>query len=829
MSKITKERRKITKLKVLSVVIVLMTCYTSLAPITKPITNILEQFSYNNYNLLGKYATILSHNIEILDWLLIKNAYADNEVIGSGGSSNNQFVTNGETVSGTIINSGGTQNVQSGGSAINTIINSLGDQMVLDGGNVRDTRINFEGRQLLFGSATNTIVRSGGQQYISITGSATNTIVESGGTIDLVSGGSATDVTLLEGSVIRASTSATLTGTYNGSIISILNGTANNITLNWFNYRPGYLQVESGDTANSTTINSGGIQKVQSGGSATGTIVNPGGFDSVQGVSTGTTINGGEQEVYDSGITIGTIINSGGQQWVYDSGTATGTIINSGGLQNVCKGSSSGGIANNTIVNSGGQQYVSSNGTVNNTTINPGGLLSFKAGAQVLGATTLNAGTISISGNGSAAINSLTANGGIVNFNPTYQGSPVYNKSLIIGDLSGNGATFKINTDGQSHNGNKIDITSAAGTYNLIIRDTAMKNGNSIIFDQPLTVVTVINNGGTNFNPIPIDDGACRYTPTIVHSGGEWQLVSINSGASEASITSQNSLVANIEVMRTENNNLMKRMGDLRHNQGEAGFWTRVYSGENEIRLSHSLNYDYHAIQLGYDKRNRCNNGVWYTGLAIDRIEGNTTYERGNGENNSTSVGLYGTWVGNKGHYLDIIAKLMWLNTKYNSWDLLNNQSYGSYNNRGTSFSVEYGYQKQFDKGWYIEPQVEVNFGHQGSVNYQDSQGINIQMDSVNSTIGRMGLLIGRKIGEKTKPTNFYLKASIAHEFDGKVNMMADTLNMREDLKDTWYEIGFGITNQLDENNNIYFELEKIDGDKIDSPWKVNLGLRRKL
>lgn len=870
--KTIREKKKLNKLKVLSIAIVVTSCFTGITPTSNPITDRLEKLSHGNYSVLGKYAAMLNCDEKVLDSLLIKKAYADDEIIGSGGSSNTQIVNSGDNTNGVTVNNNGLQTVY---------------------GSASDTTINSGGGQWIYGSANNTTVNSNGIQLIKLGGIATNTIVGSNGQITVDSGGSATNVTLSEGAVINAHTSSTLIGTYNGVAFSISGGIANNIVLNSFPTsslsRYGHLYVDSGGIANNTTINngsyehvdggtsngttvnsggtqnvsnsgisndatinSGGIQNVYADGIANDTIVNSGGNQyiwkngsSASGIANGTIVNsGGTQYVTDTGVSNSTMVNSGGIQWVYVNGTSNQTVISSAGKQYVTGGGISNhtvvnsggtqyvysitgsGISNGTIVNSGGLQYVYNTGVVRDTTINPGGEMRFQAGATISGTTTLESGTINVIGNSSALISNLNTNGGIVNFNPTSSGSPTYNNTLTISNLSGTGTIFKITTDGQNNRGNKINIVSAAGNYNLAIRDLAMQNGASVTFSSPLTVVNVTNDGGSTFNSIPIDSGAYRYTPTVIRSGNDWQLVSVTSGASEASMTGKDSLVANIEVVKTIDNNLMKRMGDLRHNQGEAGYWMRLYTGKQEVNLSRHLDYSYDALQLGYDKKTKVNNGTWYTGLAVERVEGDTTYERGSGEDNGTDIGLYGTWLADNGHYLDIIAKRIWSDTEYKTWDLFNNQSRGSYSNKGISFSMEYGYQKQLKQGWYIEPQLEAIFGHVGSVDYQDSQGVNIHQDSVDSKIGRLGLIIGRQVGEKTRTTNFYLKTSIAHEFDGEMNMRADTLEMSEDLKGTWYELGLGIASRVDDDNDVYFDLEKVEGDKVRSPWKLNLGLR---
>ena len=834
------KKKKLNKKKALSVIMAGLNCFNAMAPMTIPIVDALQKAPYANHRIVDKYATMLNHGGEILDGLLVRKAYADE--IGIGYSSNTQDVSSG-TISGTVIHAGGQQSVYENGIVSGTVVSSGGVQYVYSNGIASGTVVSSGGVQDVYsnGIASGTVVSFGGMQYVYSNGTASGTQVSSGGWQCVYGYGIASGTQVSSGGVQNVYSNGIASGTVvsaGGQQYVYGYGIASGTVVS-----SGGMQNISGGTVSSTQVNSGGTQNV-SGGDVGYTSINSGGTQNVSGgIVWYTSVNSGGTQNVSGGIVYDTSINSGGTQNV-SSGDVWYTSVNSGGTQNVSGGTVisttvnsngiqivlNGGNTTNTIVNSGGIEIVSSGGTTIDTTINSGGLLNFEAGADILGNTTLNSGTVNIGGSGDAGIYALNANGGTVNFNPTG-----YNHTLNVNTLTGNGATFQITTDSPHNTGNQLSITSGSGNHNIAIIDTAMQNGVSSNLTTPLIILT--NGGGASFNVIPTDSGAYRYTPTLVQdAGGIWRFTSFaptvdNSGIiviSEAASTSKDSLIAGLGIMRTENNNLMKRMGDLRHSQGEGGAWARFYTGKQELNLSRSLDHQYNALQLGYDKKIKGSNGIWYTGLALNRIEGNTTYQRGSGDNNSTSLGVYGTWLGNKGHYLDIIAKLMWLNTQYNSWDLLNNQTYGSYNNRGTSFSLEYGYQKQLSQGWYIEPQLEAIFGHLGSVDYQDSQGMKIHLDSINSTIGRVGFLLGRQVG-KEKSTNFYLKASIAREFNGKVKMKADSLNLSEELKDTWYEIGLGVTSQINKDGSIYLDLEKVDGHKVDSPWKLNLGLRWKL
>jgi autotransporter passenger strand-loop-strand repeat protein len=122
----------------------------------------------------------------------------------------------------------------------------------------------------------------------------------------------------------------------------------------------GGFQFLFGGTALNTTIQAG-FQEILSG-------LNPDG-SSVPGSATNTIINGGEQDVL-SGTADTTTINSGGMQVVVGGGTASRTTINQGGHQLVTFSDFGSGVATHTTIN-GGMQTIYA-GTATETTINSG-------------------------------------------------------------------------------------------------------------------------------------------------------------------------------------------------------------------------------------------------------------------------------------------------------------------------------------------------------------------------------------------------------------------------------------------------------------------------
>ncbi|WP_346354070.1 autotransporter outer membrane beta-barrel domain-containing protein [Azotosporobacter soli] len=586
----------------------------------------------------------------------------------------------------------------------------------------------------------------------------------------------------------------------------------------------GITNVNSGGTLNSThsdimgttNVNSGGVLNVNDSGYITGiTNVNGGtlNVNALAGVNGITNVNSGTVNVNAYGYLYGT------------------TNVNSGGKLNI----NAGGYLNNlhwiTNVNNGGVLTVNASACVDGTTnVNSGGAIQLKAGAALSGNTQLEQGLIQLSDASAAySITNLAANNGAVSlFNNRNVGN-----NLSIGTLQGT-TTFIINTDLAHGRSDRIAITNAVNAQNKlkVNYDPSFLTGRSITGSA---VFATVASGSATFQALPTDYGAYRYTPTLSQSGTTWSITGFtlpsagSEGASQTVYSGLHTATSNLMLWRAVNNNLTRRMGELRTSPGNAGEWLRIYRGAQETPGS-QLKQTYTAMQGGYDTRHEGKNGVWFTGYALGYLQGSNTLERGSGSSSSLTLGAYASWLGNNGQYLDLIAKQGRLRNNFDSY--LNNASAtqvnGNYSNWGSSLSAEYGLRKKLASGWYLEPQAEINLGRTSSASYTTSDGTSAYNRAANSVVGRLGLAIGRMV----EKSSFYVKASLAREFSASssVSMTSGGLpgvTLGQNLKDTWLEMDLGWTISHGNGLNSYLELSRTSGGITNMPWQVNAGIRK--
>ena len=358
--------------------------------------------------------------------------------------------------------------------------------------------------------------------------------------------------------------------------------------------------------------------------------------------------------------------------------------------------------------------------------------------------------------------------------------------------------------------------------------------------------MTVTDRNGQNLENFAgktstLDSPLHRFTatPTVEVNDSDVKITQIDFGrnddASETVMTASDAQMALGSMWRIEGNNLMKRMGDLRNDKEEAkgGVWARYYRGELSADSAYDRNFsqDYTAFQGGIDKVQDYKGGKLYTGIAVNRIDSNAGYTAGSGDLSSTGVGLYASWLGSKGHYVDVIARGSKLANDFKLVDLSGNSAKADYDTWAYGISAEYGYRQDLNAGWFVEPQAELSLGHIGSVDYTTSNDVTIRQDSVNNAVVRLGFLGGKEFTIGGRASNAYVKASALHDFGGNGSAIGyyenSSLTLQTgDLTGTWYEIGLGANLGIAKNSNLYFDALKTFGGDLRTDWQFNAGLR---
>ena len=410
--------------------------------------------------------------------------------------------------------------------------------------------------------------------------------------------------------------------------------------------------------------------------------------------------------------------------------------------------------------------------------------------------------------------------------------------TLTTENLSGSDGVFKQDIDVRSMESDKLFVAGDfSGTQALDIyqKDNYVPAGSST---EGTGLVLASVNGSGVFTAKD-REGTLFYThydlakKDSTESGYDfdWYLNKIvktdEPTTSVDTVLSANAL--NYHTWRTENDKLLKRMGELRNNGEDAkGAWFRMQGSKIGRSGSFGFENKYTAYELGYDEVTKNTADVKrYQGVAFSYTDGSSSYSSGSGDNSSKAISFYNTEIGSKGHYLDVVFKISNMDNDFAVYDTNSKKITGDFNNTGVALSAEYGRKNDLQNGWYIEPQAQFTLGYLGGDNYTASNGIEVSQSGIKSAVGRIGFNIGKEVGSKGI---VYAKANLLHEFGGGYDVaMRDSsgaVTVSDSFNDTWFEYGIGAALQTGKNNHIYFDVERSSGSDFKKDWQWNVGAR---
>ena len=415
-------------------------------------------------------------------------------------------------------------------------------------------------------------------------------------------------------------------------------------------------------------------------------------------------------------------------------------------------------------------------------------------------------------------------------------------KGLFIGTLKGDKSTFNMDIDAGT-NTNNSDRLYIAGTHtgnHYITLNNVNADGNTD--GAAGTVLVSVKDEQGKFLANDKESSLYWYKYTLDHQDSttdgyntDWYLKGVEiipayplNPANPRPTTSVEAVDATQRLAFAnwvEDDKLMQRMGDLRHEtNNEEGVWVRVkggkYSGDG-FSNRHTM------YQLGYDDVVKENEKLKrYQGVAFAYDDGKNSFNRGSGKLKAKSIGFYNTDLRSKGHYLDLAFKIYDADSDFTVFDTEGKKITGAFDNTGISLSAEYGRKKYLDEHWSIEPQAQLTLGYLGGARYTTSNGIHVSQSDPNSVLGRIGCNFMYDLDEKN---TVYLKANWLHQFAGNYGATLtngnDSLRIDNHDHDTWFEYGFGFACMTGKNNHLYADVERSTGGSLRKNWQWNAGM----
>ena len=439
-------------------------------------------------------------------------------------------------------------------------------------------------------------------------------------------------------------------------------------------------------------------------------------------------------------------------------------------------------------------------------------------------------------------------------------------KSVIIENLKGAGGIFKVDLDWNENNSEKftkddyyfelagvvipeidapnsdyIFIENIEGVSTQIVDfDASKAHLENMEINKDKLYFANVENGTTSFitaSSVYSNAGnVFDYTyGTGSDNGTDWYIaVSGKSAESNPNFSAAKGAMYAGYALGTELDTLNKRMGEARYLEENDGVWVRYRHSKTGWDDTYETNGD--MFQLGFDNEVTEKDGKHYRGVAIDYTDADTNIMgiSGEGEHERYAVSLYDTWLGEKGHYRDLVLRGGRINSDYDISGLFSSgyeDIGGDYHQWFGSISAEWGRKNDMGTGWYFEPQVQAQLARVGGASYVSDSGIDVDQDGATSLIGRAGFRIGREyVKDNGKHDNFYIKADLLHEFAGDKSFSLTGNDGRYDKEydgqETWCDVGIGADISLGKNSYFWADVERTFGADFDNTWQVNGGFR---
>lgn len=309
-----------------------------------------------------------------------------------------------------------------------------------------------------------------------------------------------------------------------------------------------------------------------------------------------------------------------------------------------------------------------------------------------------------------------------------------------------------------------------------------------------------------------------------------------------------------------EMDRLNKRLGERRLSKPSAdggtldGLWIRLRRSEFGTNASTG---DFRAqgegYQVGFDRSTAVKSGTLLLGGAIDWLSSDTDYRDAAGDGSVDRLGFaaYATWFGERGGYLDAVAKYGRLKHDFQVRTTSGERVKGNYDNHLFAFSLEAG--KRFATesranaaplpGWFFEPQAQIQYIFVSSASYRTKgvkQESRINEAAIHSVVSRAGFRLGRTFGGASAlfgaaaaPAEIYIKADWLREWHGRQRLRVADKTTPEggaivalDNKGNRFDAGVGGQAALTRSVRVYADAEYLFGSDLEKTWNLNAGLR---
>lgn len=399
-------------------------------------------------------------------------------------------------------------------------------------------------------------------------------------------------------------------------------------------------------------------------------------------------------------------------------------------------------------------------------------------------------------------------------------------KELVVTNLSGEGL-FIMRTHFTTGETDLLSVKgTATGNHQLLITSSGFDpaSGQRII-------VARIQDGDAQFKLAntdgAVDLGTYSYGLSQDAAGKNWFLDPSKRSVSPSTQVVSALFGAPLPLLLAEDASLRTRMGEVRFNPDKSGAWSRAFGSKYNVDGDYGNSYrqTQRGFALGVDTP--LGDSRWLLGVMAGYSQSDIALNHGSsGTVDSYSLGLYLTWLGERGYYVDSTLKLNRFENKADVAMSDGTKSKGDYGNTAVSASVEAGRKIELGEDkYFIEPFTRWSTAYIKDKNYGLDNGMEVEGDETYSLLGKVGVTAGRELqmknGSKLQP---YVRAALAHEFSSSSEFKVNDNVFSHKLSGSRVEVGAGVAVKLTDRWSAHAEVESMTGKSIEMPISGTLG-----
>ncbi|EFV44296.2 outer membrane autotransporter barrel domain-containing protein [Bilophila wadsworthia 3_1_6] len=440
-------------------------------------------------------------------------------------------------------------------------------------------------------------------------------------------------------------------------------------------------------------------------------------------------------------------------------------------------------------------------------------------------------------------------------------------QKLSIGELAGNGGTFRLKVEDDSTDGvDQVDIVRYDSGSNSIY---VVSSGNTEISAEEMNTYLVRQENGSGTFGLAntdqqVDLGLYLYklASRTNDATTEWYLQRVESivpvdpddptppvnpnpplsptGETEAALSG---LAGHYAMWYGQLTDLRKRLGEVRYGT-QTGLWVRGFADKSRLDGLGGTSFTQNMFggSIGYDTlASVSEESLWLVGMQLRSARAHQSVNGhwgGHGDLTSVGGGLYSTWAHADGWYVDAVGTMDWYNHKLRTSMLDGTRVHDDRSSYGLGASLEAGRKLDFafsNEGrdyWFLEPQLQLSYFWVKGGDFHASNGMKIEQKNMDSLTGRAGLVLGKKFslegGNGERYMQPYVKAGVNHEFLGEQEARINGVRMTSDLDGTRVYYGAGVDWQATDNLRLYMQAEREHGEHFTREYNVSAGLKWK-